>query len=169
MQEGGIRKRSFQMQSPRHLERNRFSSVIHSFQLLLLSISARAAPPAPYSHYHFFTAVPCFLQPRLPSFPFPAVCSCVNSPSSPISSFLYSLLTDFPQRERKGLSHQGRQSRGAQEPDPAQPSAPAAGTSLTFSSLLLSLFVSVKNAKSFGKPCLRNAHVSGIVFPSSPS
>lgn len=67
-----------------------------------------------------------------------------------------------------GLSHQGRQSSGAQEPCSAQPSAPAASPPVSSSSLF-SAFLSAKNAKSFGKPYLRNDHVSGIVFPLCPS
>lgn len=166
-QEGAVRKRSFQMQSPHYLDGNSCSSVIHGFQLFLLSISAWAAPP--------ILSLPLFYNPSLFSptlfffLSFSCCCSCINSPSSPISSFLYSLSTDFPRREGMGLSHQGRQSSGAQEPCSAQPSAPAASPSVSSPSLLFSAFLSAKNAKSFGKPYLRNDHVSGIVFPLCPS
>lgn len=66
------------------------------------------------------------------------------------------------------MSLQGQQSSGAQELCSAQPSAPPAGTSTNFLSCLISACVSAKNAESVGRPCLRNDHISGVVFLVSP-
>lgn len=159
------KKKVLPMQSPNHLEKNCFSSVTYSFWLFLLYFCMGCSPP--------IISLPLFYNPSLFSptlFYFLFVfCSLLLHKLPFVSHLFLSLLVHnwLCIEGVKGLSP------GITEqwsPWTVFCSALSSSCQHLCHLYLSSPFsISAKNAKSFGRPCLRNAHISGTVFPISPS